>query len=144
MSVASIMYIQSNGSLLRIFLSVTLVLLNPDMSCLCKQCTSRSVGFWRSQLIWICTVCHSVCEFVSTTWIKQSNLLTIRTGRGILFYSAWQRVYTLRGMDTLSEEVTLKLFSTPSEKGSTLKGKTLYWAILSQNGEMLKYRFKSD
>ena len=23
----------------------TLVLLNPDMSCLCKQCTSRSVGF---------------------------------------------------------------------------------------------------
>ena len=28
------------------------------MSCLCKQCGSRSVGFW-SQLIWICTVCHS-------------------------------------------------------------------------------------
>ena len=37
---------------------LTLVLLNPDMSCLCKQCRSRSVGFWRSQLIWICTVCH--------------------------------------------------------------------------------------
>ena len=36
----------------------TLVLLNPDMSCLCRQCRSRSVGFWRSQLIWICTVCH--------------------------------------------------------------------------------------
>ena len=36
----------------------TLVLLNPDMSCLCKQCRSRSVGFSRSQLIWICTVCH--------------------------------------------------------------------------------------
>ena len=37
---------------------LTLFLLNPDMSCLCKQCRSRSVGFWRSQLIWICTVCH--------------------------------------------------------------------------------------
>ena len=30
----------------------------PDMTCLWKQCRSRSVGFWRSQLIWICTVCH--------------------------------------------------------------------------------------
>ena len=37
---------------------LTLVLLNRDRSCLCKQCRSRSVGFWRSQLIWICTVCH--------------------------------------------------------------------------------------
>ena len=39
-------------------LNLTLVLLNPDIPCLCKQCRSRSVGFWRSQLIWICTVCH--------------------------------------------------------------------------------------
>ena len=31
---------------------LTLVLLNPDIPCLCKQCRSRSVGFWRSQLIW--------------------------------------------------------------------------------------------
>ena len=30
------------------------------MPCLSKQCRSRSVGFWRSQLIWICTVCHYV------------------------------------------------------------------------------------
>ena len=37
---------------------LTLVLLNPDIPCLCKQCRSRSVGFFRSQLIWICTVCH--------------------------------------------------------------------------------------
>ena len=41
---------------------LTLVLLNLDIPCLCKQCRSRSVGFWRSQLIWIYTVCHSVCE----------------------------------------------------------------------------------
>ena len=50
--------------------TITLVLLNPDIPCLSKQCRSRSVGFFRSQLIWICTVCHSVFEFVSTTWIK--------------------------------------------------------------------------
>ena len=39
-------------------LNFTLVLLIPDMPCLCKQCRSRSVGFFRSQLIWIFTVCH--------------------------------------------------------------------------------------
>ena len=33
---------------------LTLVLLNPDIPYICKQCRSRSVGFW----IWICTVCH--------------------------------------------------------------------------------------
>ena len=30
--------------------TLTVVLLNPDMPCICKQCRSRSVGFWRSQL----------------------------------------------------------------------------------------------
>ena len=60
------------------------------MSCLCKQCRSRSVGFWRSQLIWICTVCHKVFEFISTIWIKYSDWLKIRNGRGILVYSAGQ------------------------------------------------------
>ena len=28
------------------------------MPCLSNHCRSRSDGFWRSQLIWICTVCH--------------------------------------------------------------------------------------
>ena len=37
------------------------------------------------QLIWIYTVCHSICELVSTTWIKLSDWLTIRSGHGILF-----------------------------------------------------------
>ena len=41
-----------------IFLHLTLVLLSLDMSCPCEQCRSRSVGFWRIQMIWICTVCH--------------------------------------------------------------------------------------
>ena len=39
-------------------LLLTLVVLDPDIPCICKQCRSRSAGFWRSQLIWICTVCH--------------------------------------------------------------------------------------
>ena len=45
----------------------------PDMECLYKQCTSRSVGFFRNQLILICTVFRKICEFVSTTWIHGSG-----------------------------------------------------------------------
>ena len=63
---------------------LTLVPLNPDIPYFCKQCRSRSV------LIWICTVCHSVCVFVSTSWIKLSDWLKIRSGCCILIYSAWQ------------------------------------------------------
>ena len=48
----------SSAAAICIIRILTLVLPNRDMSCLCKQCRSRSVGFWRSQLIWICTVCH--------------------------------------------------------------------------------------
>ena len=36
------------------------------------------------------TVCHSVGEFISTFWIKTADWLMIRSGRGILIYSAWQ------------------------------------------------------
>ena len=68
--------------------SLTLALLNLNIPCLCKQCRSRSVGFFRSQLIWICTVCLSDCEFKATTWIKLSDWLTIRSGRVILIQSA--------------------------------------------------------
>ena len=62
----------------------------PGYTCLCKQCRSRWVGFFRSQLIWICTVCHQVCEFIATIQIKQSDWLKIRSGCGILIYSAGQ------------------------------------------------------
>ena len=62
---------------------LTLVQLKPDIPCICKQCRSRSVGFWRSQLIWIYTVCCSVCEFISINWIKESDWLTVRSGCGI-------------------------------------------------------------
>ena len=37
---------------------LTIVMLNPNIPCLCKQSKSRSVGFWRSQLISSCTVCR--------------------------------------------------------------------------------------
>ena len=36
--------------------------------------------------MWICTVCHQLCEFLSTTSIKQSD----GSECGILIYSAWQ------------------------------------------------------
>ena len=80
-----------HSSTLNIYQDIlTLVLLNPDIPCLCKQCWSRSVGFWRSQLIWICTVCHQVCEFIATIKIKKSDWLKMRSGHGILIYSAGQ------------------------------------------------------
>ena len=41
----------------------------------------------------ICTVCHSVCKFISTTWIKQSDWLKIGSGRDSLIYSAWQGIW---------------------------------------------------
>ena len=65
-------------------------MLNPDLPWLCKQCRYRPVGFRKSQLIETCTLCHSVCEFMSTIWIKESDWLTIRRWCGILIYSAWQ------------------------------------------------------
>ena len=62
----------------------------PGYTLFCKQCRSRSVGFWRSQLIWICTVYYQVCKFIATIWIKWPDWLKIRSGRGILIYSAGQ------------------------------------------------------
>ena len=66
----------------QIFLgALTHVMLNPYISCLCKQCSSRSVGFWRNTIN---------CEFIATIRIKHSDWLKVRSGRGILIYSAWQ------------------------------------------------------
>ena len=56
----------------------------------CPVLANRLVGFWRSQLIWICSVCHLICEFLSKTRIKWSDWLEIRSGHGILIYSAWE------------------------------------------------------
>ena len=67
---------------------LTLVLLNPDIPCLCKQCKSRSVGFWiysnnPDQIIW---------------------LLKIRKGRGILIYSAGQGLINLSAVLHIREK----------------------------------------
>ena len=69
---------------------LTIVLLNPDMPYLCKHYRSRSTGFW-SQLIWICTICHWVCEFIPHP--GSSNIwLAIWNGRGILIHLALQEL----------------------------------------------------
>ena len=70
--------------------SLTLVLLNPDIPCLCKQCRARSVGFWRSQLIWICTVCHQVCKFIKKKSGSSKLIGWKLGGHGILIYWAGQ------------------------------------------------------
>ena len=87
------------------------------MPCLCKQCRSRSVGFWRSQLIWICTDCNQVCEFDSITLKKQSDWLKFRSGSGFLIYSAWQglsRIYKLNKVDFLITELMLLQYTCSS------------------------------
>ena len=42
----------------------------------CKQCRSRSDGFWRSHLIRIYTICHSVYEFEKKNK-KQHDLILL-------------------------------------------------------------------
>ena len=36
-----------------IYLPLTLVLLSPDITCICKQCGSRSVGFWSGSALFV-------------------------------------------------------------------------------------------
>ena len=54
---------------------LTLVLLNPDMSCLCKQCRSRSVDLWRSQLI--------ESALFAIMWIYINNLIGWKLEMGV-------------------------------------------------------------
>ena len=105
-----------------------LVLLNPDIPCLCKQCRSRSVGFWPASALFV------VKNLNLYEQLGLSNLIgEIRSGHGILIYSAWQGLrpllehyHLLNGMDTLSGVATLlKKFCLPSKKECTLKGKNL-------------------
>ena len=70
-------------------MKLTLVQVNPDMSCLCKQCRSRSVGFLKKPTdldlhclpfsIWI-----YINNLDQVIWLAEN----IRIGRGILIYSA--------------------------------------------------------
>ena len=77
------------GDIIRnIIPELTLDLQNSDMSCLCKQCRSRSVGFWRSQLICIYTVSLSMWICIkrlhqiillaeNSTWAWHLNLFSM-------------------------------------------------------------------
>ena len=57
------------------------------MSCLCKHCRCRSVGFWRSHLH---CLSFSMWIYISNFDQVKSDWLEIRGGCGILIYSAWQ------------------------------------------------------
>ena len=72
--------------------TLTLVRLNQDIPCFCKQCRSRSVGFWCSEANWSGSTLFFIkyVNFIASIQIKQSDSLTIRCGCGILIYSAWQ------------------------------------------------------
>ena len=56
----------------------TLVMLNPDIPCLCRADPDQLA------------VCSEVCEFIATIRVKLSDWLKIRNGHGILIYSAGQ------------------------------------------------------
>ena len=55
-----------------------------DIPCLCKQCRSRSVGFFRSQQIWICTVCIKYLNLYQQPW--SSNLIGWKLEVGMVSY----------------------------------------------------------
>ena len=69
-------------------LSLNHSLAEHDMPCFSKQCRSKSVGFCRSQLIWICTVVIKYVNFYQKP--KSSNLIGWKVGMASYFYSAWQ------------------------------------------------------
>ena len=60
-------------------------------ACLCKQCRSRSVGFFRSQLIWIYTVIKYVNLYPQP---GSSNLIgwKLKVGVASLLLSCWTRI----------------------------------------------------
>ena len=76
--------------ILSVCLNLTLVMINPDIPCLCKECRSDQLASFRSQLIWICSL--SICMWIYSNNLEQANsdLLKIRSGRGILIYLAWE------------------------------------------------------
>ena len=98
-----------------------------------KQCRSRSVGFFRSQLIWIYTVCKGRVYLGSarlglrSPYIQAySFILSVRQERGGDRELVGGGSYTSRGINTLSGEATVsKLFLPPFWKGVYSKRKYL-------------------
>ena len=103
---------------------LTLVLMNPDIPCLCTQCRSRSNGFWRSQLIWICTdqLASEEANWPGSTlfvikylylcqqsWSSSLIGWKLEVG-GASIYSAWQGLESFNGTgpDTLGRFVVME------------------------------------
>ena len=67
---------------------LTLVLPNPNIPCLCKQCRFRSIFdldlLCLSVSVWICIKRNNLDQVI---WLAE-----IRSRHGILIYSAWQRL----------------------------------------------------
>ena len=73
-----------------------------------KQCRSRSVGFWRSQLIWIYTVCKRRVYLGSVGQGLINRFISIIS----LWLSALDKVkYTCKCFDIITSEDTLWLGS---------------------------------
>ena len=100
-----------------VFLNIlTPVLLNPDIPCL---------------LIWICTVCYWVSEFISTIWSKDSDWLRIINERENLF--SMTRVKTCKDICITQ--------STRHWWGSTIQAflkANLVWVIALVKREIIK------
>ena len=72
------------------FQILTLVLLKPDIPCLCSvnpdQLGSEEANWSGSALF----VIKYVNLYQQPTWVKKSDLLKTRSGHDLLIYSAWQ------------------------------------------------------
>ena len=90
---------------------------SPSVSLSLSLCPSVSQhvalsGFCLS--FYLCTVCHTVCEFVSTTWIKQSDWWTVNSECGTLIYSAWKWLIMYLLCYKVFIGYVLRLFTTNS------------------------------
>ena len=110
---------------------LTLVFLNPNMSCLCKQCRSEEANWSGSALF-------AIQYFSLYQQPGASNLiyLKIRSGCGILIYSAWKRVksYFLGEVRKISKNVVSWIFLMNNQALSIGTGKhdqTVYTQIRS-------------
>ena len=125
---------------------LTLVLLNPDIPCLCKHCRSRSVGFFR---IYNEDINNQDLQCLPLSmWIyskirmKQSDWLKIRSGCGSLIYSAGQ------GLITTTADMTLKfLFIFLRKWGFTfhvyhLPSRQVIWNIILFSLKNKKINFR--
>ena len=88
--------------------------MNLDRQCLWKQCRSRSDGFFRSHLIRVYTVFHSVYKFIWTNNMESPDWLTVRNGDGKLNLFSRIRVKNFVVWISYSSVFTCSLFRVSS------------------------------